>query len=70
MITSLDVNLTVDEKEWFGERMYESITGRIMMPSYLYKKFKKITGLNKASNMCIKCYLIDEVYNKSTFIIK
>ncbi len=61
----IDVNfvLTEDQKDWFGNRMDESHTGRVIVPSYLYKKFRKIADNDFLSNEDIKCYLIDKCYN-------
>lgn len=54
--------LTEEQKEWFGSRMDEGRSGRVLVPSYLYKKFKKIFDSEFLSNEAIKCYLIDECY--------
>lgn len=55
--------LTDDQKHWFGDRISESQTGRVLVPSYLYAKFKKIVGNENLDNESIKCWLIDNVYN-------
>ena len=55
--------LTKDEKDWFGDRMDESHTGRILIPKRLYEKFRNITGASTATNAEIKCWLIDNAYN-------
>lgn len=55
--------LTEDQKDWFGNRMDESSTGRVLVPTRLYKKFRDATGVSNATNHEIKCWLIDNVYN-------
>ena len=55
--------LTGEQKRWFGDRMSESHTGRVLIPGYLYVKFKKIVGNENLKNENIKCWLIDNVYN-------
>lgn len=55
--------LTDEQKRWFGDRISESQTGRVLIPSYLYAKFKKITVNEHLDNESIKCWLIDNVYN-------
>ena len=52
-----------EQKSWFGARMSESHTGRVIVPSYLYVKFKKIVGDEHLKNEHIKIWLIDNVYN-------
>ena len=60
----IDIILTEDQITWFGDRMTESHTGRVLVPSHLYTKFKKIADNEFLSKDRIKNYLIDEVYNK------
>jgi len=55
-------DLTQDQKEWFGSRMHESATGRVLVASYLYKKFRKIADAESWTNGEIKDYLIDRCY--------
>ncbi|AUR86202.1 hypothetical protein NVP1083O_56 [Vibrio phage 1.083.O._10N.286.52.B9] len=55
--------LTEQQKEWFGDRITESHTGRVLIPTYLYTKFKKIVGNEFLINQHIKSWLIDNVYN-------
>lgn len=55
--------LTYQEKQWFGDRLHESHTGRVLVPSHCYKKFKKIADNEFLSNEDIKNWLIDNVYN-------
>ena len=57
--------LTREQFEWFGNRMTESHTGRVLVPSHCYNKFRKICDDEYLSNGDIKCYLIDHVYNHS-----
>lgn len=54
--------LTEEQKNWFGNRMDESHTGRVLVPSRLYAKFRKITGREHLQNHVIKCWLIDNCY--------
>lgn len=57
--------LTREQFDWFGDRMTESHTGRVLVPSHCYSKFRKIIDNEFISNGDIKCYLIDNVYNHS-----
>ena len=57
------IDLTEDQKEWFGDRMDESAAGRVLIPTRLYDKFRKIQDNEFLGNELIKCYLIDNVYN-------
>jgi hypothetical protein len=54
--------LTEEQKVWFGNRMTESPTGRIIVPTRLYDKFRKITDNEFLKNHEIKCWLIDNCY--------
>ena len=58
-----NIKLTEEQKTWFGDRMSESGEGRVIIPTHLYKKFKKITDLEHMPNHQIKCWLIDYCYN-------
>lgn len=55
--------LSDEEKDWFGDRMTETASGVVQVPSHLYKKFRKIQDNEFISNENIKCWLIDNVYN-------
>ena len=48
---------------WFGNRMHESHTGRVLIPSHCYAKFRKIIDNEFISNQDIKDWLIDNVYS-------
>lgn len=54
--------LTKEQKEWFGNRMDESQTGRVRVPTYLYDKFRKITANEFYTNSQIKSWLIEHCY--------
>jgi hypothetical protein len=54
--------LTKEQKEWFGNRMDETQSGRVIVPSYLFEKFRKITGRPELQNHTIKSWLIDYCY--------
>jgi hypothetical protein len=43
--------------------MSENDQGRVIVPNYLYIKFKKITEQDELTNTDIKYWLIDNVYN-------
>lgn len=62
-MTLIKYTLTNDQKKWFGERMSENDQGRVIVPNYLYIKFKKITEQDELTNTDIKYWLIDNVYN-------
>jgi hypothetical protein len=47
---------------WFGDRMHESHTGRVLVPSHCYAKFRKLADNEFLSNQQIKDWLIDNVY--------
>jgi hypothetical protein len=61
----LDINfkLTDEQKDWFAERMDENASGRVLVPSYLYTKFRKLAENEFISNSDIKNYLIECCYN-------
>ena len=59
----IDFKLTEDQKDWFGNRMDENQSGRVLVPTRLYKKFRIIADNEFISNHDIKAYLIDHVYN-------
>lgn len=65
MITN-DFKLTRSEWDWFGDRMTETRSGRVTVPSHCYNKFRKIIDNEFLSNQHIKDWLIDNVYNSST----
>ena len=54
--------LTKEQKEWFSDRMEESHTGRLLIPSYLYAKFRKIVEEPDLSNIDIFVYFRDYCY--------
>lgn len=57
-----DVYLSQEEIEWFGDRMNEGASGAVRVPTRLYDKFRKITGLDYAKNHEIKEFLITNAY--------
>lgn len=57
-----EYDLTKEQKAWFGDRMTESHTGRVLIPSYLYKKFRKVVDNECVPNDEIKDYLIKHCY--------
>ncbi len=59
----IKVNLSNEQKEWFGERMDESATGRVIVPKYLLTKLKKIADNDSITDLQAKTWLIDNVYN-------
>ena len=59
----VDFRLTESEKDWFAERMDETQSGRVQVPSNLYKRFKRLVGNDSVPNHEIKCHLIDYCYN-------
>ena len=59
----MDFYLTEEQVIWFGDRMTESSTGRVLIPTRLYDKFRKITNNELLTNITIKCWLIDNIYN-------
>lgn len=54
----INVELTKEQINWFGDRMDENSKGAVLVPSYLYKKFRKIADNEFLSNDQIKTYLI------------
>ena len=56
------VELTEDQKKWFGDRMSETASGRVVVSSYAYRKFRKVTDLEFLTNDQIKSYLITNAY--------
>jgi hypothetical protein len=65
----IDFNLTKEQKIWFDNRMSENEHGRVIIEAYCYVKFKKIVGNNLLSNLTIKVWLIDKVYNSKHLYI-
>lgn len=59
--------LTPVQIDWFGNRLHESASGKVIVPSHCYKKFKKIADNEFLSNQDIKTWLIDNVYNLTDF---
>ena len=57
-----DIDLTEDQKNWLGDRMTESHTGRVSVPPYVCEKFRKITNREFLTNEQVKDYLIQYVY--------
>lgn len=55
--------LTSAQKKWFFERLDENGNGKVIVPSYCYKKFKEITGDKTLSNQTIKAWLVQNIYN-------
>jgi hypothetical protein len=58
------VDLTEDQKNWFAERMGENASGKVLVPSHLYAKFRKITGLEWVNKAVIKDWLIRNCYRE------
>tara|TARA_R110000851_G_scaffold22894_1_gene67562 strand:- start:872 stop:1066 length:195 start_codon:yes stop_codon:yes gene_type:complete len=63
MLTYLQLQLTEQEKNWFADRMSESGTGRVLIPSNLYHKVRKMADNPFLDNSQIKTFLINECYN-------
>lgn len=61
------LKLTPDQYEWFGDRVNESRSGRVLVPNHCYNKFRKIAGNELLSNKDIKDWLIDNIYNSNDF---
>ena len=59
---AIDFRLTEEQKDWFGERISESRTGRVIVPSYLCDKYRKLSDRPDLSNEAVKSILIDECY--------
>jgi len=64
ILLSANELLTPTQIEWFGHRMNESHTGRVLVPSHCYVKFRKIADNEFLSNLIIKTWLIDNIYNR------
>jgi hypothetical protein len=58
-------DLSAQDLRWFGDRMHESHTGRVIVPSHCYVKFRKITDNEFISNQEIKDWLITNVYSEN-----
>lgn len=54
--------LTEAQKIWFGDRMTENASGRVIIPTHLCEKFKKIADNPFMDNSEIRCWLIDHCY--------
>ena len=54
--------MTEELKTWFGDRMTESHTGRVIVPSHLYKKYKKLAQNEEIKNHDIRTILIENCY--------
>lgn len=63
----MEIQLSKQQKVWFADRMDESHTGRVLIPSRLYDKFRKINGgqFRELSKVTIQCYLIDFCYKRN-----
>lgn len=59
----INIELTKEQKNWFGERMNENERGRVIVPNHCYIKFKKLIGDSNLTNTDIKSWLIDNIYN-------
>lgn len=59
----INVNLTREQKIWFLERMDESETGRVIVPTRLCDKLRKLADDPEITNFECKSYLIDNIYN-------
>jgi hypothetical protein len=58
----LDIWMSNEDLAWFGDRMDEGASGAVKVPTRLYDKFRKITGLEYVKNGEIKTFLIDHAY--------
>lgn len=56
--------LNKEQAEWFDERMSESYTGRVIVPTHLCNKFRRITERPDLDNHTIKRWLIDNIWNR------
>ncbi len=54
--------ISEEDKIWFSERIYTSGTGRIIVPTYLLNKYRKLTEDYKNPNEIIKSRLINDCY--------
>lgn len=41
---SEEYDLSTEQIEWFAERLDESPTGRVIVPTYVLNKFRRLTG--------------------------
>jgi hypothetical protein len=60
--TVSEFQLTEQQKDWFGERMRESRSGRVIIPTYLFDKYRKLADDPTIPNHKVKCILIDQCY--------
>ena len=58
----IDFRLTEEQKDWFGNRIKESHTGRVIVAQHLVEKFRKLSGDYTTSKEVIKNFLIDQCY--------
>lgn len=60
---SSNFKLTKEQKIWFFERLEENPKGKVIVPSYCYKKFKEIAGDETVPNHIIQAWLVHNIYN-------
>ena len=65
MISLSKSDFLPSQLDWFGDRISESQSGRVLIPSHCYAKFRKITDNELISNREIKVWLIDNIYNEN-----
>jgi len=58
-----DLVLTEQQKEWFGDRMDENQSGRVLIPSHLYEKLRNLADDPSLPRYKIKAYLIRVCYS-------
>lgn len=54
--------LTEDQKKWFGNRLDETQTGKVIVKKYLVKKYRQITGNYHDRDFVIKDEIIKNLY--------
>ena len=62
MISRDHFEWTEELKNWFGDRMDESATGAVTVPSHLYTKYRKLAENPLIPNHEIKSILIRRCY--------
>ena len=62
MYDNYGLKLTADELNWFGDRMNESHTGRVLVPKYLRTKLIKM-AIKPMSDDEAKDFLINKIFN-------
>lgn len=56
------LKLSNEQKEWFAQRMTESRSGNVLVPSHLINKYKKLAGDTTIPSWEVKSTLIDQCY--------